>query len=162
MDTFGLHADGPFGGLGGSAYDARDNEEKVKRVDVWTANYGDRNYEVIGGINFEFQDGYSTGRIGGRDPAIPLYGPYSYNFADDETIKEMHVYAGHDDGFVNGLRFSTNRQDNAYDVGGHEGNDNKLVGSDLGANGEWAGATGRDNIHGADAVVDNMILYFKE
>ncbi|PWY84274.1 hypothetical protein BO83DRAFT_449741 [Aspergillus eucalypticola CBS 122712] len=163
MNTFGLHADGPYGGMGGSSYDARDGEEKVKHVDLWTANYGDRPYEVIGAFNLEFQDGYSTGRIGGRDNAVPLYGPYSYDFADDETITEMHVYAGHDDGFVNGLSFKTTvRPDGAYDVGGHEGNDNKLVGDALGAKGEWAGATGRDNIHGADAVVDNMILYFKE
>lgn len=160
MNTFGLHADGPYGGMGGSSYDARDNEEKVKHVDLWTANYD--NYEVIGAFNLEFQDGYSTGRIGGRNNAVPLYGPYSYDFADDETIDSMWINAGDGEGFVNGLGFTTNKNRQGFNVGGHEGLETKLEGDDLGANGEWAGATGRDNIHGADAVVDNMILYFKE
>ncbi|RAK87324.1 hypothetical protein BO79DRAFT_256381 [Aspergillus costaricaensis CBS 115574] len=163
MNTFGLHADGPYGGMGGSSYDARDGEEKVKHVDLWTANYGDQNqYEVIGAFNLEFQDGYSTGRIGGRNNAVPLYGPYSYDFADDETINYMWVNAGDGEGFVNGLGFKTNKNSDGFNVGGHEGHETELTGPDLGANGEWAGATGRDNIHGADAVVDNMILYFKE
>ncbi|GAQ35794.1 hypothetical protein AtubIFM56815_002954 [Aspergillus tubingensis] len=160
MSTLGLHKDGPFGGAGGSAYDARDGEQKVKHVDLWTADYN--GYDVIGAFNLEFQDGYSTGRIGGRDNAVPLYGPYPYDFADDETITEMVVNAGNGEGYVNGIRFSTTRQKDAYNVGGHEGHDFVLDGDDLGANGEWAGATGGDDIHGADAVVDSMCLYFKE
>ncbi|BCR93140.1 uncharacterized protein AKAW2_10186A [Aspergillus luchuensis] len=161
MNTFGLHADGPFGGQGGSSYDARDGEEKVKHVDVWTAKYGDANYDVIGAIDFRFQNGYSTGRIGGRDPAVPLSGPYPFDFMDDEGIDDMYVFAGDGEGFVNGLEFHTNF-DRRFKVGGSEGRPNHLRGPDLGAKGEWAGATGRDNLHGADAVVDNMILYFKE
>lgn len=162
MSTLGLHQDGPFGGPGGSYYDARSGEEKVKRVELWTAKYPNNQYDVIGAFNLEFENGYATGRIGGRDNSVALNGPYPYDFADDETITEMVVNAGDKEGFVNGIRFSTTRKDNAYDVGGHEGHDFVLDGDDLGANGEWAGATGGDDIHGADAVVDSMCLYFKE
>ncbi|GLA78853.1 hypothetical protein AtubIFM55763_000745 [Aspergillus tubingensis] len=159
MTTFGLHQDGPYGGFGGSAYNATDGEQKIKHVDAWETNYN--GYEVLGAIDFQFQNGDWSGRIGGRDPGLNYY-KKSYDFADDETIKHMDVYAGHDDGYVNGFKFSTSRQDDAFVVGGDEGNHTELKDDDLGANGEWAGATGRDNIHGADAVVDNMILYFKE
>ncbi|GKZ76321.1 hypothetical protein AnigIFM56816_005301 [Aspergillus niger] len=159
MNTFGLHQDGPFGGFGGSAYDARNNEQKVKHVNAWKAHY--QGYDVLGAIEFQFQNGDWSGRIGGKDPNID-YIPESYEFADDETINHMWVYAGKDDGFVNGFRFTTNRSSKPFEVGGTEGNLTELKDDELGANGEWAGATGRDPIHGADAVVDNMILYFKE
>ncbi|GLA19512.1 hypothetical protein AnigIFM62618_007624 [Aspergillus niger] len=159
MNTFGLHQDGPFGGFGGSAYDARNNEQKVKHVNAWKAFY--KGYDVLGAIEFQFQNGDWSGRIGGKDPNID-YIPESYEFADDETINHMWVYAGEDDGFVNGFQFTTNRRSDPFKVGGTEGKLTELEDDELGANGEWAGATGRDNIHGADAVVDNMILYFRE
>lgn len=156
MSTLGLRQDGPYGGMGGSAYDARKGEQKVRHLDAWTTNYN--GYEVIGALEFEFENGEKSGRIGGKDNNMNYYGPKPYDFASDETIKDMWIYAGDDEGYVNGFNFTTDRGN--FDVGGHEGLPTHLGSQDLG-NGEWAGATGRDDIHGADAVVDNMILYFR-
>ncbi|GLA36001.1 hypothetical protein AnigIFM63309_001659 [Aspergillus niger] len=157
MNPFGLHQDGPYGGMGGSAYDARRGDQKVRHLDAWETNYN--NYKVLGAINFGFDQG-STGRIGGRDPNLNYY-QKSFDFEDDETIDDMWIFAGDGEGYVNGFNFHTTRGNN-FEVGGTEGLPTHLQGPDLGENGEWAGATGRDPIHGADAVVDNMILYFKE
>ncbi|GKZ36919.1 hypothetical protein AbraIFM66950_008184 [Aspergillus brasiliensis] len=156
MHTFGLHPDGPYGGMGGSAYDARNEEQKLRHLDAWATDYN--GYRVLGAIRFEFDQG-SSGRIGGKDPNLNYY-PESYDFDPDETIKEMWVYAGDNEGYVNGFKFKTDRGE--FEIGGTEGKETYLHGRDLGANGEWAGATGRDTVHGADAVVDNMILYFRD
>ncbi|KAE8340777.1 hypothetical protein BDV24DRAFT_175046 [Aspergillus arachidicola] len=145
--------DGPYGGNGGSAYDARDNEHKIQRIETWEAAWQGQN-PVLGAIQFQFDDDTYSGRVGGKDPAIDYYPKTPFVFEDGEKIDSMTVYAGD---FINGFKFHTTR-DNEFQVGGTDGpNDVQNLG-----NGEWAGATGRDNIHGADAVVDSMILYFND
>ncbi|KAF5857304.1 hypothetical protein ETB97_005988 [Aspergillus alliaceus] len=155
-DTLALARDGPYGGNGGSAYDLRDHEHKIKHIDAWEAKW--QNYDVIGALRFRFDNGDLSNRVGGRDPNTNYY-LKSFDFGDDEGIKEMTVYAGNNEGFLNGFKFRTthNRE---WKVGGTEGQPFPV--KNLGKKGEWAGATGRDGIHGADAVVDSAILYFKE
>jgi hypothetical protein len=152
----GLARDGPYGGQGGSAYNALHNEQKVKHVEAWSADY--KGYNVLGALELSFEDGTSTGRIGGRDPNIDYDPVEPFDFQDGETITRMHVYAGDGEGFCNGFDFETN-WGREFTVGSKIGKPNQVP--DLGRNGEWAGASGRDDVHGADAVVDNMILYFK-
>ncbi|KAE8371453.1 hypothetical protein BDV26DRAFT_276072 [Aspergillus bertholletiae] len=150
-----LEKDGPYGGFGGSAYDLRDQEHKIKRIDAWEAEW--KNYPVLGALRFEFDNGHQSERIGGRDPHTD-YHLRSFEFMDGEKIDHMTVFAGDNDGFFNGFKFHTNKKRN-WHVGGNEGKETEVP--HLG-NGEWAGATGRDNSHGADAVVDSMCLYFKK
>ncbi|KAE8138526.1 hypothetical protein BDV38DRAFT_281835 [Aspergillus pseudotamarii] len=147
--------DGPYGGRGGSPYDLRDPEHKIKRIDAWDANW--KNYPVLGALRFQFDDGHQSERIGGKDPHTD-YHLHSFEFLDGERINHMTVFAGHNDGFFNGFQFHTtlNRH---WEVGGREGEATDLP--NLG-NGEWVGATGRDEVSGADAVVDSMCLYFKK
>ncbi|OJJ96421.1 hypothetical protein ASPACDRAFT_125023 [Aspergillus aculeatus ATCC 16872] len=151
-----LARDGPYGGQGGSAYDGTHNEQRVRHIDAWSTQY--QNYDVLGAIQFGFEDGTSSGRIGGRDPNLPYY-PKSFDFADDENIDRMTVFAGNGEGFCNGFTFHTTHG-RTWNVGGTEGLPSEVP--DLGRQGEWAGATGRDGQHGADAVIDSMILYFKQ
>ncbi|PYH77004.1 hypothetical protein BO82DRAFT_345929 [Aspergillus uvarum CBS 121591] len=150
-----LVQDGPYGGLGGSAYNATHEEQKIRRLDAWSADYS--GYNVLGAIQFTFQDGSSSGRVGGRDPNIG-YNPKSFVFDDEETIDKFTVYAGDNEGFVNGFNFHTT-QGNEFEIGSTDGLESDVP--SLGSNGEWAGAAGRDSSHGADAVIDSMILYFK-
>ncbi|KAE8422246.1 hypothetical protein BDV36DRAFT_245450 [Aspergillus pseudocaelatus] len=151
-----LEKDGPYGGYGGSAYDLRDQEHKIKRIEAWEAEW--KGYPVLGALRFQFDNGHQTGRIGGRDPHTNYRPVPPFEFKDGERIDHMTVFAGDNDGFFNGFRFHTNKNRNCH-VGGSEGKATDVP--HLG-NGEWAGATGRDNSHGADAVVDSMCLYFKK
>ncbi|KAJ0420282.1 hypothetical protein BJY00DRAFT_323976 [Aspergillus carlsbadensis] len=151
-----LARDGPYGGQGGSAYNATHNEQKIRHIDAWGATYD--GYPVLGALQFVFEDGTPTGRIGGRDPGIGYTPEPPFDFQDGETIESMNVYAGDGEGFCNGFEFHTNRGRD-YSAGTKIGL--KSAVEDLGRDGEWAGASGRDGQHGADAVVDNMILYFK-
>ncbi|KAL3455763.1 hypothetical protein BJX64DRAFT_297298 [Aspergillus heterothallicus] len=153
-----LTKDGPYGGPGGSAYDARSNESRVHRVRTWSADYA--GYNVLGGIQFDFDDGSSSGRIGGRDPNINYYEDKPFIFDDGEKIEDMTVFAGDGEGFCNGIMFHTNKAEKGPWKGGSQIGYPFHV-PDLG-NGEWAGATGRDSQHGANAVVDNMVLYFRK
>lgn len=70
----------------------------------------------------------------------------------------MTVFAGDKDGFFNGFEFHTNKNRN-WHVWGREG---KVANVPHLGNGEWTGATGRDNSHGASAIVNSMCLYFKK
>ncbi|RAL06944.1 uncharacterized protein BO97DRAFT_447207 [Aspergillus homomorphus CBS 101889] len=150
-DTEDLVQDGPYGGPGGKAYDARG--KRVVNLQTWRANYN--NYDVLGAIEFGFEDGTSSGRIGGGDPSVNYYPDQPFSFQSGEVIKSMTFYAGDNEGYCDGFKFDTNL--NHHFEGGNTeiGKPNPV--SALG-NGEWAGATGRDGSHGADAVVDNMIL----
>ncbi|KAL3446123.1 hypothetical protein BJX65DRAFT_296567 [Aspergillus insuetus] len=151
-----LAQDGPYGGQGGSAYNALHNEQKIQHIDAWSANYD--GYNVLGALQFVFEDGTSTGRIAGKDPAIGYIPDESFDFEDGETIESMNMYAGDGEGFCNGFEFHTNLGRD-YSVGSQIGLKSPV--QDLGKNGEWAGASGRDSQHGADAVMDSMVLYFK-
>ncbi|KAL3483113.1 hypothetical protein BJX62DRAFT_231213 [Aspergillus germanicus] len=151
-----LAQDGPYGGQGGSSYNALHNDQKIKHIDAWKCNY--MGYDVLGGLNFVFEDGTPSGRFGCKDNHIGYVEERPFDFADGETIDSMKVYAGDGEGFCNGFEFHTNHN-NHYSAGSKIGREFPV--DNLGKNGEWAGATGRDGQHGADAVVDNMVLYFK-
>ncbi|KAL2834788.1 hypothetical protein BJY01DRAFT_252819 [Aspergillus pseudoustus] len=154
--TQGLVTDGPYGGPGGSAYDARDNGVKVRDIQTWTANYN--SYNVLGAIEFTFADNQPSGRIGGKDPNVGYNPDQPFSFEDGETIENMTFYAGDNQGYCNGFEFDTN-YGNHFEGGTKIGMPSTV---DQLGNGELAGASGRDNSHGADAVVDSMILYFND
>ncbi|KAL2830897.1 Jacalin-like lectin domain-containing protein [Aspergillus cavernicola] len=149
--TQGRVLNGPYGGLGGSYYNAEHGEHKIKKLDAWGRSYA--GYDVLNGIQFTWDDNYNGPLIGHKNDNIHR----EFEFQDDEKINAMTVYAGDGEGFVNGLEFDTNRGRH-YEVGGKEGKVNHL--RNLGT-GDWIGAEGRDNIHGASDVVDSMDIYFK-
>ncbi|KAL3478559.1 hypothetical protein BJX99DRAFT_256455 [Aspergillus californicus] len=84
-----LAVDGPYGGQEGSSYDARHNEQRIQRIDAWSADY--QGYIVFGALQFVFNDGTSSDRIGGRNPNIECFSE-SFDFKDNETIESIIIY----------------------------------------------------------------------
>ncbi|OJJ52424.1 hypothetical protein ASPSYDRAFT_52052 [Aspergillus sydowii CBS 593.65] len=149
--TRGKVKNGPYGGMGGEYYDAEHGEHKIRKVDAWGRSYA--GYDVLNGFQFTYDDGYQGQLVGHKNPNDHE----EFTFKDGEKIDSMNVYAGDNEGFVNGFDFHTNYNNN-YTIGGKEGKPNHLT--NLG-NGEWIGVEGRDPIHGAAEVVDNMDIWFK-
>ncbi|KAL2865904.1 uncharacterized protein BJX67DRAFT_356752 [Aspergillus lucknowensis] len=149
--------DGPYGGYGGQPYSELHNNQKLKHVDAWGTSFA--GYDVLGGIQFTWADGFQ-GPVIGREDANHYK---AFDFDDDERITKMTVYAGDGEGFVNGIHFETdNPKHKPFDVGSRIGKDNY---PDLG-NGEWIGAESRNPAvaqdGGAQGVVDNIRLYFND
>ncbi|OJI96708.1 hypothetical protein ASPVEDRAFT_36118 [Aspergillus versicolor CBS 583.65] len=149
--THGRVRNGPYGGMGGEYYNAEHDEHKIRRVDAWGRSY--RGYDVLNGFQFTYDDGHKGPLVGHENPNDHK----DFTFEDGEKIDRMTVYAGFDEGFVNGFDFHTN-YNHDFTVAGKEGKVNHLP--HLG-NGEWIGAEGRDPIHGAAEVVDNIDIWFK-
>ncbi|OJJ08460.1 hypothetical protein ASPVEDRAFT_34609 [Aspergillus versicolor CBS 583.65] len=150
MAPKGRVMNGPYGGMGGSYYNAEHGSHKIKKINAWGRSYA--GYDVLNGFQFTFDDNHQgplVGHINENDAG-------EFEFRDGEKISSMHVHAGDGEGFVNGFEFDTN-QHRHFEIGGKEGKDNDVP--HLG-NGDWIAAEGRDPIHGADAVVDNIDIYF--
>ncbi|KAF7589542.1 hypothetical protein BBP40_004165 [Aspergillus hancockii] len=144
---------GPYGGNGGSYYDATHGTHRITKIDAWGRSY--RGYDVLNGFRFTFDDNQKSPLVGHENPNIHR----AFEFEKGEKITSMTIHAGDNEGFVNGFEFDTNKPRH-YEVGGKEGLASHITGKHLG-NGEWAGAQGRDRIHGASEVVDNMDIFFK-
>ncbi|KAL4880651.1 hypothetical protein BJY04DRAFT_219121 [Aspergillus karnatakaensis] len=144
---------GPFGGFGGEYYDAEhgDGEYRVQHLVAGGRSY--EGFDVLNGFQFFWDDGYKSGVVGHIQPGTEEY----YDFKENEKITSMTIYAGDNEGFVNGFEFKTN-MDGKFEVGGKEGLATRLT--DLGT-GDLVGAEGRDPIHGAAEVVDSMKIYFR-
>ncbi|KAA8645428.1 hypothetical protein EYZ11_008625 [Aspergillus tanneri] len=144
--------DGPYGGFGGSYYNAENGQRKIKRIDAWGRSWD--GYDVVNGLQFTWDDGYQGPLVGHKNPNI--YRPFEFD--RDEIITSMTIRAGDNVGYVDGIEFDTN-QNRHYEVGGKGGKANVLRGRLLG-NGEWTRAEGRDPIHGAGEVLDNIKVFF--
>ncbi|KAL4778135.1 Jacalin-like lectin domain-containing protein [Aspergillus varians] len=150
MTPRGRVTNGPYGGMGGSYYDAEHGSHKIKKVNAWGRSYA--GYDVLNGFQFTYDDGYQSPLVGHVNNNVSG----QFEFKDGEKIASMNVYAGDGEGFVNGFEFNTN-QGRHFTIGGKEGKNNHL--QNLGT-GDWIGAEGRDPIHGAAEVVDNIDIYF--
>lgn len=150
MAPKGRVMNGPYGGMGGSYYNAEHGSHKVKKINAWGRSYA--GYDVLNGFQFTFDDGQLGPLVGHINANVPG----EFEFHDGEKIASMNVYAGDGEGFVNGFKFDTN-QGRHFEIGGKEGKNNALA--NLGT-GDWIAAEGRDPIHGADDVVDNIEIYF--
>lgn len=149
--AYGRVKNGPYGGMGGEYYDAEHGEHKIRQVNAWGRSYA--GYDVLNGFQFTYDDGYQGPLVGHEN----VNNHKEFTFKDGEKIDSMTVYAGDNEGFVNGFDFHTNYNNN-YSVGGKEGKPNRLP--SIGT-GEWIGAEGRDPIHGAADVVDNIDIWFR-
>jgi hypothetical protein len=87
--------------VGGSAYKATQNEKKIKDIKAWRAKY--LGYDVLGAIEFGYEDAGSSGHIGGKDPHTSYSLDKRFSFENGEKIKRMHVYAKHNHCFLMGL-----------------------------------------------------------
>ncbi|GAQ11726.1 griffithsin [Aspergillus lentulus] len=149
MPTTQRVEDGPYGGNGGSYYDAEHGHHKIKRIDAWGRSYA--GFDVVNGFQFTWDDGYTGPLVGEKNDNI--YRPFE--FEDNEKITSMTIRAGDNEGYVDAIEFDTNRSRH-YEVGGKGGKLNRIEGEQLG-NGEWIGAEGKDG-----AVVDSIEVFFNE
>ncbi|KAE8154341.1 hypothetical protein BDV25DRAFT_136035 [Aspergillus avenaceus] len=149
MSTEGVREFGPFGGHGGSYWDADNGETRLRRIEGWGRSWEGHN--VLNGIRFTWEDGKESNIIGHEN----YNWPSMIELNPGENIRDLTVWAGYQEGFVNGITVDSDQHPYPQTIGVQEGGRFPVP------PGDWVGAEGGYPDHGAAEVVDSIKLKLK-